>query len=136
MTKLAIAAFEIRNWDEKPFGEIPGTPKLTRVSVTKAYTGDIEAEGSLEYLMAYGHDGSASFVGIERLVGRLGDRQGSFVFQHVGAFRDGVARSTWSVVPGSGTEDLASLRGEVSSTLGHATSYPVEFHYDWGQPAS
>ena len=130
MKKLARATFEIRNWDEKPYAEMAGASKLTRVSVAKVYKGDIEGEGKLEYLMAYGHDGSASFVGIERLIGRIGDKRGNFVFQHVGTFKDGVAKSTWLVVPGSGAGDLQDLRGEVDSALGHAKDYPVELNYE------
>lgn len=132
MKKHASATFEIKNWEEKPYGEIAASPKLTRVSVTKSYKGDIEGEGKLEYLMAYGHDGSASFVGIERLAGRVGDKHGNFVFQHVGTFKDGIAKSTWSVVPNSGTGDLQGLRGEVNSALGHAKNYPVELNYELG----
>ena len=130
MKRLARAAFEIGSWDEKPYSEIAGASKLTRASVTKVYTGDIEAEGQVEYLMAYGNDGSASFVGIERVSGRVGDKHGSFVFQHVGTFKDGVATSKWSVVQSAGTEELKSLRGEVDSALGHAKSYPMEFNYE------
>ena len=130
MTRLAKGAFEIKNWDEKPYSEMAGASKLTRASVTKAYQGDIEGAGKLEYLMAYGHDGSASFVGIEHFVGRVGGKHGNFVFQHVGAFKDGIAKSTWSVVPNSGSGDLKGLRGEVNSALGHASSYTVEFSYD------
>ncbi len=132
MKKLAKATFEITNWDEKPYSEIAGGSKLTRAGVTKTYQGDIEGEGKLDYLMAYGHDGSASFVGIERLVGRVGDKHGSFVFQHVGAFKDGIAKSTWTVVPGTGTDDLRGLRGEVRSALGHAKGYDLEFEYELG----
>ena len=130
MKRLARATFEIKNWDEKPYGEMAGASRLTRASVTKVYKGDIEGEGALEYLMAYGHDGSASFVGIERVIGRIGDRRGNFVFQHAGTFRDGVASSTWVVVPGSGAGELRGLRGEVNSALGHAKDYPVELNYD------
>lgn len=131
MNRVAKAEFAIKNWEEKAYNEITGTSKLTRASVTKAYKGEIEGEGTLEYLMAYGNDGSASFVGMERVVGRVGERQGSFVFQHVGVFKDGVAKSTWTVVPKSGTEGLQGLRGDVKSSLGHATNYPVEFNYEF-----
>ncbi len=131
MMQLARAEFSITKWEEKTYSEIDGASKLTRANVTKSYKGEIEGEGTLEYLMAYGNDGSASFVGIERVVGRVGDRQGSFVFQHIGAFKDGVAKSTWTVVPKSGTEELKGLRGEVESSLGHASSYPVEFNYEF-----
>lgn len=132
MKQRATGTFEIKNWDEKPYGEVVGSSKATRASVTKAYKGDIEGEGALEYLMAYSADGSAAFVGMERVVGRVGDKRGAFVFQHVGAFKDGVATSLWSVVPGSATGDLQGLRGEVNSALGHGTSYPVEFSYELG----
>jgi hypothetical protein len=130
MKKLARATFEITNWDEKPYGEMEGSSKLTRASVTKVYKGDMEGEGMLEYLMAYGYDGSASFVGIERFIGRIGGKRGNFAFQHAGTFKDGVAKSTWSVVPASGTGDLKALRGEVNSAIGHAKDYPVEFNYE------
>jgi hypothetical protein len=130
MKQLARATFEIRNWDEKPYAEMAGASKLTRVSVVKVYRGDIEGEGKLEYLMAYGHDGSASFVGIERLIGRIGDKRGNFVFQHVGTFKDGVAKSRWLAVPGSGAGDLQGLRGEVDSALGHEKDYSVELNYE------
>ena len=132
MKKLARATFEIMSWDEKQYSEIAGACKITRASVAKSYKGDIEGEGTLEYLMAYGHDGSASFVGIERLIGRVGDKHGNFVFQHVGTFEHGVAKSVWSVVPNSGTGDLQGLRGEVNAALGHATNYPMEFSYELG----
>jgi hypothetical protein len=130
MTTRARGTFEITHWDEKPFGEMEGASKLTRASVTKVYKGDLEGEGMLEYLMAYGYDGSASFVGIERFVGRIGDKRGNFAFQHAGTFRDGVARSIWSVVPASGAGNLKGLRGEVHSALGHGKDYPVEFNYE------
>jgi hypothetical protein len=130
MKTSATATFEITSWDEKPYSEIAGASRLTRASVTKSYTGDIEGEGELEYLMAYGQDGSASFVGIERVTGRVGDKRGSFVFQHVGTFDEGIATSTWSVVPKSGAGALQGLRGEVNSALGHAKSYPVELSYE------
>lgn len=131
MMQLARAEFSITKWEEKAYSEIEGASKLTRANVTKFYKGEIEGEGTLEYLMAYGNDGSASFVGIERVVGRVGNKQGNFVFQHVGTFKDGVAKSTWTVVPKSGTEGLKGLRGEVESALGHASSYPVEFNYEF-----
>jgi hypothetical protein len=61
--------------------------------------------------MVYPGDGSAKFVGLERVVGRLGDRWGSFVLEHSGTFEGGVAEASWSVVPGSGTGEPRGLRG-------------------------
>ena len=51
MTTQATATFEVKIWDEKPYNEIDAGPKLARASVTKSYQGDIQGEGTLEYLM-------------------------------------------------------------------------------------
>ncbi len=124
------ARFTIKTWDEKPFGEGPDLPRLTRASVTKAFTGDLEGEGQVEYLMMYRDDGSATFVGLERVVGRIGGRSGSFVLQRTGVFEGGQAKESYSVVPGSGTGDLRGLRGDGSSALGHGAEYPFTLDYE------
>ncbi len=118
MTKTANARFTIKTWDEKPYSEGADLPKLTRASVTKTFSGDIEGEGVVEYLMMYRDDGTAAFVGLERITGRIGDRTGSFVLQRTGVFENGQAKESYSVVPGSATGALRGLRGEGSSALG------------------
>lgn len=131
MTKRATATFQVKTWDEEPYNEIDQGPKLTRVSVTKSFHGDIEGEGVLEYLMIHRTDGSASFVGLERVIGRVGDRSGSFVLQHSGTFEGGTAKATWFVVPGSGTGDLNGLRGKGGFAAAHAEHYPITLEYDF-----
>ena len=41
----------VNEWDEKPYNEIEGEPKLTRASLTQTYQGDIVGEGTVEYLI-------------------------------------------------------------------------------------
>jgi len=126
------ARFTIQSWEEKAYGEGEGLPKLTRAHVTKNFTGDLDGEGRVEYLMMYRDDGSASFVGVERVVGRIGPRFGSFVLQRAGVFEGGQAKETYSVVPGSGTGDLEGLHGEGSTSLGHGNEYPFTLDYELG----
>ena len=126
----AHARFAIKGWDEKPYGEAPNLPKLTRASVTKTYTGDIEGEAHVEYLMMYRDDGSATFVGLERVIGRIGGRAGSFVLQRTGVFENGQAKESYSVVPGSATGELQGFRGEGNSTVGHGMEHPFELDYE------
>src|SRR5262245_66500988 len=116
--KTANARFAIKTWDEKPWSEGPELPKMTRASVAKTFTGDIEAEGQVEYLMMYRSDGSATFVGLERVVGRLGGKSGSFVLQRTGVFEGGLAKESYSVVPGSATGELRDLEGNGTSAVG------------------
>ena len=128
--KTANARFAIKKWDEQPYSEVAGQPKLTRASVAKTLTGDIEGEGQVEYLMMYRSDGSATFVGLERIVGRIGGRKGTFVLQRTGVFEDGQAKETYAVVAGSGTEELGGLRGEGRSSVGHGMEHPFTLSYE------
>jgi hypothetical protein len=124
MKTIANARFTIKSWDEKPYSEGQDLPKLTRASVVKSYSGDIEGEGHVEYLMVYRGDGSATFVGMERIVGRLAGKTGSFVLQRAGVFEGGQAKESYSVIFDSATGELSGLRGEGSTALGHGTEYP------------
>lgn len=81
--------------------------------------------------MMYREDGSTSFAGLERIVGRLGNRLGSFVLQHTGIFEGGVAKAHYAVVPGSGPGELRGLRGEGDFASGHAPQYPMALDYDF-----
>jgi len=125
----ANSTFEIKSWDEKPYDEFEGR-KLTRARVGRIFHGDLEGESITEYLMAYAPDGSASFVALQRIVGRLGDRSGSFVLQHTGAFQGGIATEICSVVPGSSTGALVGIKGEAKFSSGHAQQFAVALDYE------
>jgi hypothetical protein len=131
MTEHAAATFALKSWDEKPYDEMKGMPKLTHVSATKSYQGDIAGEGKIEYLMMYRDDGSAIFNGLERVVGVVAGRSGSFVLQHSGTFESGVAKAALSVVPGSGTEGLRDLSGQGEFAVGHQPPYNMTLEYSF-----
>jgi hypothetical protein len=130
MKKSAKARFAIKTWDEKPYSEGQDLPRLTRASVAKTFTGDIEGEGHVEYLMMYRSDGSAAFVGLERVVGRIDGKTGTFVLQRIGVFEGGEAKESYSIVPGSATGELQGLRGEGSSAVGHGMEHPFSLSYE------
>lgn len=126
------AEFRISSWNETPFSEVEEGGKLSRASVVKSYSGDIEGEGVLEYLMSYRADGSAEFYGLERVTGKIGDRAGSFIVQHSGNFENGTMNQTSLVVAGSGTGELDGLQGESRLSAGHQAAYPFTFEYEFG----
>ena len=130
MKQSASARFAIKSWDERPYNEGQDLPRLTRASVTKTFTGDIEGEGQVEYLMMYRSDGSATFVGLERVTGRIGSKSGTFVLQRTGVFEGGQAKESYSVVPGSATGDLQGLLGDGSSAVGHGMEHPFTLSYE------
>lgn len=129
MKTTANARFAIESWDEKPYSEGQDRPRLTRASVTKTYTGDIEGQGQVEYLMMYRKDGSATFVGLEQVDARVGGKAGSFVLQRTGIFEGGQAKESYYVVPGSGTGDLQGLVGDGNSAVGHGMEHPFTLSY-------
>jgi hypothetical protein len=130
MKTTANARFAITSWDEKPYSEGQDLPRLTRASVTKSFTGDIEGEGHVEYLMMYRNDGSAAFVGLERVIGQINGKAGTFVLQRTGVFEGGQAKEDYSVIPGSATGELRGLRGEGSSAVGHGTEHPFTLNFE------
>ena len=82
------STFEILGWDEEPYFEAAGSAaKLKRAAVTKRFSGAIEGDAKLNYLMAYSPTGDATFVGLERVEGGLDGRRGTFVLRHVGGLR-------------------------------------------------
>lgn len=86
--------------------------QLGRMRLHKRFSGDLQATGDGQMLTAVSDTpGSAGYVAIERVVGTLHGRRGSFVFQHSGSMDHGAQTLSISVVPGSGSGELAGLAG-------------------------
>ena len=130
MITHAASTFEVTTWDEKPYGEIEGGPKLTHAHIVKVFHGDIEAESVLDYLMIYNADGLTRFYGLERVVGRIAGRSGSFVLEHTGTDANNETKDASTIVPGSGTGELSNLRGTGNFTATRET-YPFLFTLDY-----
>jgi hypothetical protein len=118
MATRATGTFTIDNWDENGILETDGGSKVTKAKVARSFEGDLEGNGTVEWLMGYDEEGTAIFVGLERVVGSIRDKAGTFVLQHVGTFDGQVSKAQLSVVPGSGTGELSGLRGEGSFEAG------------------
>lgn len=127
------AVFRVNKWEEIPFSQADGLAKLTRATCEQSYTGDIEGESVLEYLMAYQADGDVTFVGIEQVVGSVAGKKGSFVFRHEGVFENGVVRMALTVVEGAGTGDLEQFRGAGQFESAHAPEYTIMLNCDFAE---
>ena len=127
---LSTATFSLKRWDEKAYDEVDDAPKLSRATVVYAFEGELSGEGRLEYLMTYLPDASAQFLGYQRFIGRVGSREGTFIFRHGGRFANGIASDTWAVVPGSGTGGLTGITGQVEFSASHQDRYEIIFEYD------
>jgi hypothetical protein len=126
---------EIKNWDEKPYRELPDGGKLTRAVVDLAGSEDeLRVEATWQALMYYRPDGTSTYVGQMYVTGTLQGRTGSFVLEGTGSYDGTAARNTSMVVKGSGTDALAGLSGTALSVSTHEDypHWPMTFTYEFG----
>ena len=127
----ATGSFELASWDEETYEELEDGGRLTRASVTQTFAGDIEGDGAVQWLMSYRPDGTAHFVGLQRIRGAIGDRKGTFVLETIGDFDGKLATWSATVVPGSASGDLAGLTGTGDFGAPHGPKATFEFEYEF-----
>ena len=107
----ARGALDVDIEGEPPFLEQDGL-KLNRNVVRKEFSGDMIGSSEAQMIAAFtSTPGSAGYVAIEHFTGSVAGRSGSFVLQHSGVMNRGDARLTVTIVPDSGTGELAGISG-------------------------
>lgn len=128
--------FEIKSWDEETLQDLPDGQRLARAIVALAATGpDLDAAATMTMLLHYLADGTSTYVALLSVEGRLGGRPGSFVLHGTGGYDGTEARSEHTVVPGSGTGELAGLRGSGGSVSTHSDYPYLPFTLSYEHPA-
>jgi len=108
---------------------------LSRLSIDKQFHGDLEAVSTGEMLAAGTEvKGSAAYVALERVTGTLHGRRGTFALQHTGIMNRGAPTLTITVVPDSGTGELAGLAGSLDITITDG-KHSFTFDYTLGSPS-
>jgi hypothetical protein len=132
MSAYASGTFKIESWDEQRYGELEDKGGLARASVVQAFSGGIEGEGSVEWLFCYRPDTTADFVGLQRVSGQIGNRNGSVILRTTGTFDGSRANGDWDVVPGSATGELRGLRGHggFSAPIGSEASITLDYDFE------
>lgn len=128
----ATAVYSTQAWDRKPWpaaaNEGPGL-KLGRVEMVHSYVGDIEGQGQLQYLFAFDESGGR-FVGLEKVVGSIAGKSGSFILQFTGTTVNDRLQQVLTVVPGSGTGELSNLSGQATMDCdAHQEQYTLVLDY-------
>ena len=119
-TSSGTAAFT--SWDETPaFDASPPVPRLAHAVVRFEYDGALTATSTCQYVLRYDEGTTGTFVGLEEVAGALDGRRGTFVLRHDGTFGPDGVRTAWTVVPGTGTGDLAGLTGAGGFTAPHGS---------------
>jgi hypothetical protein len=99
------------------------------MSIAKQLHGDLEATSKGEMLTAgTAEKGSAGYVAIEWVSGTLHGRTGTFALQHTATMNRGVPSLSITVVPDSGTGQLAGLTGSMKIIIADGKhSYDFEY---------
>lgn len=128
VTKHATGPFDVKLAPQGDPDKADGST-LARYSLDKQYHGDLDATATGTMLTA-GTDvkGSAGYVAIERVTGKLNGRSGSFVLQHSGTLTRGAPEQSIAVVPDSGTGQLAGLSGKLTVII-DAGKHSYSFDY-------
>lgn len=117
MSESINVAFEVTGWEPAPYDESQEAAQLSQVTITKKFSGELEGGSVARGLFCKCADESASYVVLERVEGKTGDREGTFVIQHGGIVNKGeVASQFGDVVPGSGTGGFEGVGGKVLFT--------------------
>ncbi|MGA7475662.1 MAG: DUF3224 domain-containing protein [Thermoplasmata archaeon] len=129
----ARGGFEVEMSQDSDNDLAEGTT-LGSMRVSKRFHGDIDGSSRGRMLTGMTRvDGSAGYVLIERVRGRLQGRSGAFLLQHSGILERGVPRQTIEVVPDSGTGELAGIRGRMTIQIsGEAHSYAFDYNFVGG----
>ena len=112
VTKHASGTFDVKltpQVDDKS-----GDSTVGRMSLDKQFHGALEgtSKGQMLAVMTDVKD-SAGYVAMERFNGTLDGKTGSFALQHSGTMNRGAQELTITVVPDSGTGQLAGLTGRM-----------------------
>lgn len=113
----AEGSFDVKNAPLAADEALAGTG-IGRFALDKQYHGDLEATAKGEMLGAGNPaSGTAGYVAIEQVTGTLQGRGGSFALQHFGTMDGGKFELKVTIVPGSGTGDLAGIAGSLTITI-------------------
>ena len=113
---------------QQPQDDSAGGP-FGRLFLDKQFHGELEGTSKGQMLGARtAVEGSAGYVALEQVTGSLDGKRGSFILLHKGTMQKGVYDLSVTVVPDSGTDELAGIAGEMKIIIeGGKHSYEFEY---------
>lgn len=124
------APFTNDRYDEEAYAEADGV-ELSRVHISRTFTGDLEGESTAEILIAKSEGGGA-YTGQDLIRGTLGGRTGTVVIQHGGIMGPAGISNTGTIVPGSGTGELEGIKGEGTLLADEEGNHTLTLQYELG----
>jgi hypothetical protein len=131
MTQRASGTFDVKVIPQAA-DDSAGGP-FSRLFLDKRFHGQLDgtSRGQMLGTMSTVVQGSGGYVALEQVTGTLDGRRGSFILQHNGTMQKGAPTMRVTVVPDSGTEELAGLAGTMTIVIeGSKHSYVLEYRLE------
>lgn len=131
--KIAKGTFEVK---VTPLAaeENVGDPTIGRLALEKQFSGDLSGN-SKGQMLGIGTEikDSGGYVAAERVTGTLEGKKGTFALQHSGTMQGGKFDMLITVVPDSGTGELAGISGKMKIIIEKGKHF-YEFEYSIAKP--
>jgi predicted flavoprotein YhiN len=129
-SQRATGSFDVKVNAAKPDTQVARAANLSRLTIDKRFHGDLEGISKGEMLALQTETkGSAGYVALERVTGKLKGRSGSFVLQHSATMNRGDSRAEISVVPDSASGELRGLSGRMIISVASDGTHSYEFDF-------
>ena len=123
MTTHAKGTFDVKLTPQATDTAPEGSP-LGRLTIDKQFHGDLEGMSKGEMLTAGTTiKNSAGYVAVERVVGTLHGKKGTFTLQHNATMTRGVGALNIIVVPDSGSGELSGISGTMTIEIADGKHY-------------
>lgn len=121
--------YQMSEWQETPLAQNNPPQKCTSVIAPGIFSGQLEGKGQTFYLLSYITEKTGLFSGYTLFEGKIGELVGSFVLRDEGKFDATAATTKWTIIPGSGTQDLKGISGTggFSATQGLTVTFELSY---------
>ena len=117
------SSFKITGW-EPAADENDEIADIARARIRKEFSGEMTGTSVANAILYQTPVQSGGYSAIERITGKIADREGTFVVQHSG-IRDAAGNGPFygDVVPGSGTGGFEGVTGSMQIAQGESGEY-------------
>lgn len=130
VTMTARGTFDVKMTPQPPDDGAGGG--FDRLFGEKQFHGELDAVSKSQMLAARtAVEGSAGYVALELVTGKLNGKRGSFVLQHKGTMSKGVYNMNVTVIPDSGTDELVGIAGTMTIII-EGGKHAYNFEYTLG----
>ena len=133
-TRRATGTFEVKMTPQAADDYTAAGSGLARFTSDKQIHGDLEATSKGQMLSGGDYSsGSAGYVAMERVTGTLSGRSGAFTLQHSATLNRNMPTLSITVVPGSGSGQLAGISGSMNIRIEGGKHF---YDFDYSLPDS